>query len=173
MGGLPCIRGLRFPVATVLAMLADGMDTEDILAEHPDLTAEDIHESLLYAAEAVRERELPRSWLTRSRQPGMMPSTCATSVCRRHPTRQSSSRQRSSSPTSTRSPKTSRPGQWSLSTRTCSEFGAFPCPAENQRVRRPCGRRCRAALQIAESGEVVEPDRHACGRAQIIRSGRI
>ncbi len=59
MGGLPCIRGLRFPVATVLAMLADGMDTEDILAEHPDLTAEDIHESLLYAAEAVRERELP------------------------------------------------------------------------------------------------------------------
>jgi uncharacterized protein (DUF433 family) len=35
MGGLPCIRGLRFPVATVLAMLADGMATEDILAEHP------------------------------------------------------------------------------------------------------------------------------------------
>lgn len=59
MGGLPCIRGLRFPVATVLAMLADGMGNEDILAEHPGLTAEDIHESLLYAAEAVRERELP------------------------------------------------------------------------------------------------------------------
>jgi uncharacterized protein (DUF433 family) len=33
--------------------------TDDILAEHPDLTTEDIHESLLYAAEAVRERELP------------------------------------------------------------------------------------------------------------------
>jgi uncharacterized protein (DUF433 family) len=59
MGGLPCIRGLRFPVATVLAMLADGMAAEDILAGHPGLTAEDIHESLLYAAEAVRERELP------------------------------------------------------------------------------------------------------------------
>lgn len=59
MGGLPCIRGLRFPVATVLAMLADGMTAEDILTEHPGLTAEDIHESLLYAAEAVRERELP------------------------------------------------------------------------------------------------------------------
>jgi uncharacterized protein (DUF433 family) len=43
----------------MLAMLADGMATEDILAEHPGLTAEDIHESLLYAAEAVRERELP------------------------------------------------------------------------------------------------------------------
>jgi uncharacterized protein (DUF433 family) len=50
MGGLPCIRGLRFPVATVMAMLADGMNPEDILAEHPDLTTEDIRESLLYAA---------------------------------------------------------------------------------------------------------------------------
>ena len=59
MGGLPCIRGLRFPVATVVAMVADGMTNEEILAEHPDLTPEDIHESLLYAAEAVRERELP------------------------------------------------------------------------------------------------------------------
>ena len=48
MGGQPCIRGLRFPVATVVAMLADGMGTEEILAEHPDLTAEDIHESPLY-----------------------------------------------------------------------------------------------------------------------------
>ena len=59
MAGAPCIRGLRFPVATVVAMVADGMTTDEILAEHPDLTAEDIHESLLYAAEAVRERELP------------------------------------------------------------------------------------------------------------------
>jgi uncharacterized protein (DUF433 family) len=54
MGGQPCIRGLRFPVATVVAMLADGMGTGQIHAEHPDLTAEDIRESLLYAAEAVR-----------------------------------------------------------------------------------------------------------------------
>jgi Protein of unknown function (DUF433) len=45
MGGQPCIRGLRFPVASVVAMLADGMGTGEILAEHPDLTAEDIHES--------------------------------------------------------------------------------------------------------------------------------
>jgi uncharacterized protein (DUF433 family) len=59
MGGLPCIRGLRIPVATVVAMVADGMTTDEILAEHPDLTREDIHEALLYAAEAVRERELP------------------------------------------------------------------------------------------------------------------
>jgi uncharacterized protein (DUF433 family) len=59
MGGLPCIRGLRIPVASVVAMVADGMTTDEILAEHPDLTREDIHEALLYAAEAVRERELP------------------------------------------------------------------------------------------------------------------
>jgi uncharacterized protein (DUF433 family) len=42
MAGVPCIRGLRFPVATVVAMVADGMTTDEILAEHPDLTAEDI-----------------------------------------------------------------------------------------------------------------------------------
>jgi uncharacterized protein (DUF433 family) len=59
MGGLPCIRGLRFPVATVVAMFADGMGSDEILAEQPDLTPEDIRESLLYAAEALRERELP------------------------------------------------------------------------------------------------------------------
>lgn len=40
-------------------MLADGMRTTEILAEHLDLTAEDIHELLLYGAEAARERELP------------------------------------------------------------------------------------------------------------------
>ena len=59
MGGMPCIRGLRFPVASVVAMVADGMTTDEILAEHPDLNREDVHEALLYAAEAVRERELP------------------------------------------------------------------------------------------------------------------
>ena len=59
MGGVPCIRGLRFPVATVVAMVADGMTTDEILAEHPGLAREDVHEALLYAAEAVRDRELP------------------------------------------------------------------------------------------------------------------
>ena len=59
MGGMPCIRGLRIPVATVVAMVADGMTVEDILAELPDLTPEDVTESLRYAAAAVRERELP------------------------------------------------------------------------------------------------------------------
>jgi uncharacterized protein (DUF433 family) len=59
MGGLPCIRGLRFPVASVVAMVADGMSVDQILGEHPDLEAEDIAESLRYAALAVQERELP------------------------------------------------------------------------------------------------------------------
>jgi len=59
MGGLPCIRDLRFPVATVVSMVADGMTFKEILAEHPDLENEDIREALRYAAEAVRERELP------------------------------------------------------------------------------------------------------------------
>jgi uncharacterized protein (DUF433 family) len=59
MGGVPCIRGLRIPVATVVAMVADSMTKQEILDAYPDLTAEDIHEALRYAAEAVRERELP------------------------------------------------------------------------------------------------------------------
>jgi uncharacterized protein (DUF433 family) len=59
MGGVPCIRGLRIPVATVVGMFADGMSTEEILRDLPDLEAEDLHEALHYAAEAVREREIP------------------------------------------------------------------------------------------------------------------
>jgi uncharacterized protein (DUF433 family) len=59
MDGVPCIRGLRIPVATVVGMIADGMSQEEILAAYPDLEAEDVREALQYAAEAVRERELP------------------------------------------------------------------------------------------------------------------
>ena len=59
MEGLPCIRGLRIPVATVVAMVADRMSDSEILDAYPDLEAEDIHEALRYASEAVRERELP------------------------------------------------------------------------------------------------------------------
>lgn len=59
MGGVPCIRHLRIPVATIVSMVADGMTEEEILAAYPDLEREDIRESLRFAAEAVRERELP------------------------------------------------------------------------------------------------------------------
>ncbi len=59
MGGMPCIRGLRIPVATVVAMVADGMTVEDIITELPDLKEKDVAEALHFAAEALRERELP------------------------------------------------------------------------------------------------------------------
>jgi uncharacterized protein (DUF433 family) len=59
MGGLPCIRGHRMPVATVVAMVADGMSVAEILTDFPYLEADDIADALRYAAEAVRERELP------------------------------------------------------------------------------------------------------------------
>jgi len=59
MGGVPCLRRLRIPVATVVSMVADGMSEEDILRAYPDLEREDIREALQYAAAAVREREIP------------------------------------------------------------------------------------------------------------------
>lgn len=59
MGGIPCIRGLRVPVATIVAMIAEGMTEDEILEAYPDLEREDIREALRYAAEALRERELP------------------------------------------------------------------------------------------------------------------
>jgi uncharacterized protein (DUF433 family) len=61
MGGVPCLRGLRIPVATVVGMVADGMTHDEILTAYPDLEQADITEALRFAAEAVRERELPRT----------------------------------------------------------------------------------------------------------------
>ena len=57
--GSVSIRGLRIPVATVVGMVADGMGEEEILKAYPDLEREDVREALRYAAEAVREREIP------------------------------------------------------------------------------------------------------------------
>lgn len=59
MGGLPCIRGIRIPVTTVVTMVADGMSEAEILEAYPDLEAADIKEALLFAAEAARFRDLP------------------------------------------------------------------------------------------------------------------
>ena len=59
MGGVSCIRGLRIPVATVVGMVAEGVDEKEILRAYPDLESEDIREALRYAAVAVREREIP------------------------------------------------------------------------------------------------------------------
>jgi uncharacterized protein (DUF433 family) len=59
MGGIPCIRSLRMPVATVVGMVADGMTVDEILREHPSLEAEDVREALQFAAAAVREPMIP------------------------------------------------------------------------------------------------------------------
>lgn len=59
MGGVPCIRGLRIPVSTVVDLLASGLTREEIMQHYPDLEPEDVDEALRFAAQAVRERELP------------------------------------------------------------------------------------------------------------------
>ena len=53
MAGVPCIRGLRIPVSTVLGMLADGMSRTEILEAFPDLEDLDITESLRFAAGGI------------------------------------------------------------------------------------------------------------------------
>lgn len=59
MGGVPCIRGTRIPVATVVGMVAEGMSTAEIVTEFPQLDPEDIRTALQFAAAAVDQRELP------------------------------------------------------------------------------------------------------------------
>jgi uncharacterized protein (DUF433 family) len=59
MAAVPCIRGTRIPVATVVAMVAEGITVDQILSDFPRLTADDIRDALRYAAAAVDEGELP------------------------------------------------------------------------------------------------------------------
>jgi len=54
--GKPCIRGHRIWVSLILDFLAAGTRTEAILAEYPDLTAEDVRACIAYGAEMARER---------------------------------------------------------------------------------------------------------------------
>ncbi|MBW7896397.1 MAG: DUF433 domain-containing protein [Opitutaceae bacterium] len=54
--GKPCIRGLRYPVETVLELLSSGMTTAEILADYPDLVAKDIQACLAYATKLARTR---------------------------------------------------------------------------------------------------------------------
>lgn len=58
MGGVPTVRGLRIPVATVVSMIADGMTADEVCRDLPDLVLEDVAEALRYAAEALRERSI-------------------------------------------------------------------------------------------------------------------
>jgi uncharacterized protein (DUF433 family) len=59
MGGVPCIRGLRIPVATVVGMIANGMTADEVVAELPPLELEDVAAALRFAADAVADREIP------------------------------------------------------------------------------------------------------------------
>jgi uncharacterized protein (DUF433 family) len=59
MDGVPCIRNLRIPVATIIQMTAEGMTTEKIIEALPDLNQEDIKEALEYAAASVQELSIP------------------------------------------------------------------------------------------------------------------
>ena len=58
--GKPCVRGLRYPVETVLEWLASGMTVEEILADYEDLEREDILAVLAYAARLAHVKRLDR-----------------------------------------------------------------------------------------------------------------
>jgi uncharacterized protein (DUF433 family) len=60
--GKPCIRGLRFPVARLLRLLAVGETREQILAGYPYLEPEDIDEALRYAAVLAEDETVELTW---------------------------------------------------------------------------------------------------------------
>jgi uncharacterized protein (DUF433 family) len=55
MGGRACIRGMRITVALVVNLVANGMSTEDIIREYPDLERKDVREALQYASALANE----------------------------------------------------------------------------------------------------------------------
>ena len=56
--GKPCIRGLRYPVETMLELLSSGMSIDEILADYEDLERDDILAVLAYAARLAQTRRL-------------------------------------------------------------------------------------------------------------------
>src|SRR5262245_64883148 len=56
--GKPCVRGLRYPVETLLELLSSGMTIDEILADYEDLEREDLLAVLAYAARLARTRRL-------------------------------------------------------------------------------------------------------------------
>ncbi len=56
--GKPCIRGLRYPVETLLELLSSGMTTDEILADYQDLERDDLLAVLAYAARLAQSRRL-------------------------------------------------------------------------------------------------------------------
>ncbi len=56
--GKPCIRGLRYPVETLLELLSSGMTFDEVLADYEDLERDDLLAALAYAAKLARTRRL-------------------------------------------------------------------------------------------------------------------
>jgi uncharacterized protein (DUF433 family) len=59
MGGVPCIRGTRIPIAMIVRMVADGTPVAQLLDEYPQLSAEDVREALRFAAASIDQRTIP------------------------------------------------------------------------------------------------------------------
>lgn len=59
MGGVPCVRGTRIPVAVIVGLVAQGRAAQEILADYPTLTSDDVRAALEFAAAAVSERQVP------------------------------------------------------------------------------------------------------------------
>lgn len=59
MGGVPCIRGTRIPVATIVGLVAQAQSVEQIVGDYPQLSADDVRAALEFAAAAVSERQVP------------------------------------------------------------------------------------------------------------------
>ena len=59
MGGKACIRGMRIPVSLIANLVANGMDTREIIEEYPDLEPEDIRQALQYASWLAEEEMHP------------------------------------------------------------------------------------------------------------------
>jgi uncharacterized protein (DUF433 family) len=55
MGGRACIRGMRITVALAVNLVANGMTTDDIIREYPDLQPDDVREALAYASALANE----------------------------------------------------------------------------------------------------------------------
>ncbi len=59
MAGVPCLRGRRIPVATIINMVAGGLTAEQIVEELPPLEIADVAAALRFEADAVADREIP------------------------------------------------------------------------------------------------------------------
>ncbi len=59
MGGQACIRGMRIPVSLIVNLVANGLTTDEIIKEYPDLETDDVKEALQYASWLAKEELHP------------------------------------------------------------------------------------------------------------------